>query len=66
MSIELDHVMVPALNQRAAAKLLGTLLGVAWSESGIGPFSPVYVSDNLTLDFIDDAPTGQSLLFPGQ
>ena len=56
MSIELDHVMVPALDQRASAKLLGTLLGVQWAESGIGPFSPVYVSDSLTLDFIDTKP----------
>ena len=36
----------------AAAKLLGTLLGVGWAEQGaVGPFSPVYVSENLTLDF---------------
>lgn len=54
MSIELDHVMVPALDQRASARLLGTLLGVPWAESGVGPFSPVYVSDSLTLDFIND------------
>jgi hypothetical protein len=28
-----------------------SLLGVPWAESGVGPFSPVYVSDSLTLDF---------------
>ena len=33
---------------------LGELLGVAWAEQGIGPFSPVYVNGGLTLDFIDD------------
>jgi len=55
MAIELDHVIVPALDQRASAKMLGTLLGVPWAETGLGPFSPVYVSDSLTLDFIDDA-----------
>jgi catechol 2,3-dioxygenase-like lactoylglutathione lyase family enzyme len=54
MSIELDHVIVSARDQRAAAKLLALLLGVRWAESGIGPFSPVYVNDGLTLDFIDD------------
>jgi catechol 2,3-dioxygenase-like lactoylglutathione lyase family enzyme len=54
MSIELDHVIVSARDQRAAAKLLASLLGVRWAESGIGPFSPVYVNDGLTLDFIDD------------
>ena len=30
---------------------MAELLGVPWSESGIGPFAPVYVSDSLTLDF---------------
>jgi catechol 2,3-dioxygenase-like lactoylglutathione lyase family enzyme len=55
MTIELDHVIVSARNQRASAKLLAELLGVRWAESGVGPFSPVYVNDGLTLDFIDDA-----------
>ena len=55
MAIELDHVIVSARNQRASAKLLAELLGVRWAESGVGPFSPVYVNDGLTLDFIDDA-----------
>lgn len=54
MSIELDHVIVSAKNQQAAAKLLAELLGVPWAEAGIGPFSPVYVNDGLTLDFIND------------
>jgi catechol 2,3-dioxygenase-like lactoylglutathione lyase family enzyme len=51
MTIELDHLMVPARDRVASAKLLAELLGVPWSESGIGPFSPVFVSDGLTLDF---------------
>jgi catechol 2,3-dioxygenase-like lactoylglutathione lyase family enzyme len=54
MTIELDHVIVSARNQRVSAKLLGDILGVPWAESGVGPFSPVYVNDGLTLDFIDD------------
>jgi len=54
MTVELDHVIVSARNQRASAKLLAELLGVRWAESGAGPFSPVYVNDGLTLDFIDD------------
>jgi len=54
MAIELDHVIVSAKNQRASAKLLADLLGVRWAETGAGPFSPVYVNDGLTLDFIDD------------
>jgi catechol 2,3-dioxygenase-like lactoylglutathione lyase family enzyme len=55
MTIELDHFIVSAKDARAAARRLGELLGVAWAERGIGPFSPVYVNDGLTLDFIDDA-----------
>jgi catechol 2,3-dioxygenase-like lactoylglutathione lyase family enzyme len=53
--IELDHVIVSAHDQRVSAKRLAELLGVPWAKSGIGPFSPVYVNDGLTLDFIDDA-----------
>ena len=54
MTIKLDHAIVSARDQRAAAKQLAELLGVRWSETGIGPFSAVYVNDGLTLDFIDD------------
>ncbi len=54
MAIELDHVIVSARNQRVSAKRLADLLGVRWAETGAGPFSPVYVNDGLTLDFIDD------------
>jgi hypothetical protein len=53
VTIHLDHFIVPARNKVAAAKLLGELLGVQWSETGTGPFSPVYINDGLTLDFID-------------
>jgi catechol 2,3-dioxygenase-like lactoylglutathione lyase family enzyme len=55
MAIELDHVIVSARNQRESARMLAELLGVPWAESGLGPFSPVYLNDGLTLDFIDDA-----------
>ena len=54
MAIELDHVIVSARDQRAAARRLAELLDVRWAVSGVGPFSPVYVNDGLTLDFIDD------------
>lgn len=54
MTIELDHVIVSARDQRASARRLAELLGVPWSETGVGPFSPVYLNDGLTLDFIDD------------
>lgn len=51
MTIELDHVMVPARDKRAAARMLAELLGVPWAEDGVGPFVPVFVNDGLTLDF---------------
>ena len=51
MTIHLDHLMVPSRDKIASAKLLAELLGVRWSETGIGPFAPVYVNDGLTLDF---------------
>ena len=53
MSIELDHTIVPSRHKVASARILGELLDVPWAESGLGPFSPVYVNDGLTLDFID-------------
>ena len=51
MSVHLDHLMVPSRDKTASARLLAELLGVPWSETGIGPFAPVYVNDGLTLDF---------------
>ena len=51
MPVELDHLMVPCRDKTAAARLLAKLLGVQWSETGIGAFVPVYVNDGLTLDF---------------
>jgi catechol 2,3-dioxygenase-like lactoylglutathione lyase family enzyme len=52
MAIHLDHFTVPCRDRVASAKRLGEILGVPWAESGAaGPFSPVYVSDGLTLDF---------------
>ena len=53
MTVQLDHTIVPSRSQARSAKLLAELLGVAWAEKGVGPFSPVYVNDGLTLDFQD-------------
>ena len=49
MSVQLDHLIIPARDRKASAELLTTLLGVAWAESGVGPFSPVYLNEGLTL-----------------
>ena len=53
MTIHLDHFIVSSRKQAASAKLLAELLGVPWAQAGAGPFSPVYINDGLTLDFID-------------
>ena len=53
MAIELDHVIVPTHDQVASAKRLAELLGVPWAEAALGPFSPVYVNEGLTLDFLE-------------
>ena len=42
MTIHLDHVLVPSRDKLRAARLLADLLGVPWSDKGIGPFAPVY------------------------
>ena len=57
LAIELDHTIVPSRDRRAAAELLAKILDVPWSETGIGPFCPVYVNEGLTLD-IDQADNG--------
>ena len=51
MTVELDHLMVPARDKVAAAKRLAHLLGVPWSATGVGPFAPVFVNDGFTIDF---------------
>lgn len=54
MEIHMDHFIVPARDRIAAARNLAHLLGVEWSEVAlVGPFSPVYISSGLTLDFAD-------------
>ncbi len=52
MPISLDHLIVPSRSRVAAARQLAGILGVPWAEqAAVGPFSPVYVSESLTLDF---------------
>ena len=51
MPIHLDHLLIPVRDRVASARQLAALIGVPWAETGVGPFSPVYVNDGLTLDF---------------
>eukprot|EP01034_Spumella_vulgaris_P039903 gene39903-49319_t len=44
MAIQLDHFIVPTRDQAAAARLLAELLDVPWSETALGPFSPVFIT----------------------
>jgi catechol 2,3-dioxygenase-like lactoylglutathione lyase family enzyme len=56
----LDHLLIPARDRRAAAERLAAILGVPWSaQAVVGPFSAVYVSDDLTVDFDEVAPGAQ-------
>ncbi|MFG6430169.1 VOC family protein [Roseateles sp. LYH14W] len=57
MPAVLDHLLIPARDRRAAAQRLAAILDVPWSaQAAVGPFSAVYVSDDLTVDFDEVAP----------
>jgi len=56
MGIVLDHTIVPASDRHAAAAFLAALLGLAVGEPA-GPFVPVAVNADTTLDFDDRVPT---------
>lgn len=52
MTIQLDHFIVPSHDRKASARRLAELLGVPWDDTVFGIFSPVYLNDGLTLDFV--------------
>ncbi|CAM3881015.1 VOC family protein [Kibdelosporangium persicum] len=52
MSIVLNHMIIPADDKVAAAEFLARLLGLPVGEPA-GPFVPLRVNDDLTLDFDD-------------
>ena len=49
--MQIDHTIVSGKDRRASAELLARILDVPWSETGIGPFCPVFVNDGFTLDY---------------
>ncbi|MBX9396898.1 VOC family protein [Streptomyces sp. TRM72054] len=66
MTITLNHTIVPALDNTAAARFFATVMGldVLPSEGHGGHFAPVRVNDQLTLDFMTvDRPEGHHLAF---
>lgn len=52
MSIVLNHTIVPATDKVEAARFLADLLGLEVGAPA-GPFIPLQVNDDLTLDFDD-------------
>jgi catechol 2,3-dioxygenase-like lactoylglutathione lyase family enzyme len=48
----LDHFIVPSHDRKASAKFLADVLDVR-SGPTFGVFSPVYVNDQLTIDFMN-------------
>nr|WP_042197266.1 glyoxalase/bleomycin resistance protein/dioxygenase [Kibdelosporangium sp. MJ126-NF4]CEL22849.1 hypothetical protein [Kibdelosporangium sp. MJ126-NF4]CTQ89989.1 hypothetical protein [Kibdelosporangium sp. MJ126-NF4] len=52
MGIVLNHMIIPAADKDAAAKFLADLLGLEVGEPA-GPFAPVQVNEDLTLDYDD-------------
>jgi catechol 2,3-dioxygenase-like lactoylglutathione lyase family enzyme len=54
VTIHLDHTLVSAADRKASADLIAKILDVLWSETGVGPFCPVFVNDGFTLD-VDQA-----------
>lgn len=51
-NIVLNHIIVPAFDRTAAAEFFAELMGVPIQEPA-GPFVPVRVNGDLTLDFDD-------------
>ncbi|MBF6546063.1 VOC family protein [Nocardia brasiliensis] len=52
--VVLNHTIVPAADRHAAATFFADLLGLTVGGQ-VGPFAPVRVNDDLTLDFDDRA-----------
>ncbi|MFI6742026.1 VOC family protein [Nonomuraea sp. NPDC050451] len=52
MAIVMNHLIVPAADREAAAAFFAGLLGLRVGPPA-GPFAPVSVNDDLTLDFDD-------------
>ncbi|WP_371525045.1 VOC family protein [Streptomyces sp. NBC_01283] len=63
MSITLNHTIVPAIDNEAAARFFASVMGLDYA----GPdrhFAPVRVNESLTLDFMSvENPTGHHLAF---
>ena len=54
MSIELNHIIVPAKQKWTSANFLAAILGVEVGRQW-GPFVPLKTSNRVTIDFVDAA-----------
>lgn len=52
MSVELNHTIVAAHDKEASARFLADLLGLEVAPP-FGPFSPVEISNGVTLDYME-------------
>jgi catechol 2,3-dioxygenase-like lactoylglutathione lyase family enzyme len=52
MSVELNHIIVPAKDKQASAEFIAGILGLQAAPQW-GPFIPVQVSNGVTLDYAD-------------
>lgn len=55
MPVVLDHTIVPASDRHASAAFLAALLGLA-VDPPAGPFAPLVINTDTTLDFDDRVP----------
>jgi catechol 2,3-dioxygenase-like lactoylglutathione lyase family enzyme len=52
MSVELNHIIIPAHDKLASAQLLASILGLSAGPQ-VGPFIPVQLGNGVTLDYAD-------------
>ncbi|MFK4274307.1 VOC family protein, partial [Streptomyces milbemycinicus] len=63
MSITLNHTIVPAIDNEAAARFFASVMGLDYRGAD-RHFAPVRVNDSLTLDFMSvENPVGHHLAF---
>jgi catechol 2,3-dioxygenase-like lactoylglutathione lyase family enzyme len=54
MTVELNHIIIPARDKQASARFLAGVLGLSTGPP-LGPFIPLRVGNGVTLDYADAA-----------
>jgi catechol 2,3-dioxygenase-like lactoylglutathione lyase family enzyme len=62
MAVELNHTIVSAQDKHASAAFIAEILGVKVGEP-TGPFVPVTLANNVTLDYMDTGISPQHYAF---